>query len=102
MASGLGGGVGGSQQEMCGALSGGVLVLGCLFGPAGAGEDRQFVSDRVAQYRERFAERFGATRCAPLRQRIEAESWLPGCDVLVEHATEELLTFLAEVEPELD
>ena len=32
MVTGLGGGVGGTQQEMCGALSGGVLLIGALYG----------------------------------------------------------------------
>ena len=32
MSSGLGGGLGSTQQELCGALSGGVLIIGALYG----------------------------------------------------------------------
>lgn len=99
MAAGLGGGVGGSQQEMCGAFSGGVLLIGRLFGPSdlkGGEADNQLAGDLAAQYRERFLERFGAIRCAPLRQRIEAGDWLTGCDALAERATETLLMLLTD------
>ncbi len=99
IAAGLGGGVGDSQQEMCGAFSGGVLLIGQLFGPPDRRDsetDNRLAGELAAQYRERFLERFGATQCAPLRQRIETGGWLTGCDALVERATEILLTLLAD------
>ena len=39
MATGFAGGVGDSQQEMCGALSGGLLVIGGLLGRTSIDED---------------------------------------------------------------
>jgi hypothetical protein len=39
MATGLAGGLGDTQQEMCGALSGGVLVIGGLLGRESLNED---------------------------------------------------------------
>ena len=41
-AGSFGGGVGGSHEELCGAVSGGLLVLGLLF-PHTQGEDRDGV-----------------------------------------------------------
>ena len=39
MATGFAGGVGDTQQEMCGALSGGVLIIGGLLGRTSLDED---------------------------------------------------------------
>jgi len=39
MTTGLAGGVGGSHQEMCGALSGGVLLIGAMHGRTRSDED---------------------------------------------------------------
>lgn len=67
-AGGFGGGVGGSHAELCGAVSGGLLVLGLLF-PHTRGEDREAKRQIYAlakQFRQRFFETFGSTRCGDL------------------------------------
>jgi C_GCAxxG_C_C family probable redox protein len=40
IANGFGGGIGGSQLETCGALTGGIIVLGWFLGRATPGEDK--------------------------------------------------------------
>ena len=68
MAGGFGGGVGGSHAELCGAVSGGVLVLSLLH-PHTDGEDRAGKVRLYAQakeFRRRFQEVFGLTRCGDL------------------------------------
>lgn len=68
IAGGLGGGFGGCQAEACGALSGGVLVLGLLV-PHTAENDlnaKRKVYDAAAEFRRRFVERFGCARCGEL------------------------------------
>lgn len=65
---GFGGGVGGSHEELCGAVSGGVLVLSLLH-PHTDGEDRAGKVRLYAQakeFRRRFQEVFGLTRCGDL------------------------------------
>ena len=65
---GFGGGVGGSHEELCGAVSGGVLVLSLLH-PHTDGEDRAGKVRLYAQakeFRRRFQEVFGLTRCGEL------------------------------------
>ena len=99
MATGLAGGVGETQQEMCGALSGGVLVIGGLLGRVALNEDDQPALALVARYRERFLARFGHTQCAPLREAVHSPGGLGSCAVLVEQAAMILLELLAEVEP---
>lgn len=67
-AGAFGGGVGGSHAELCGAVSGGLLVLGLLF-PHTRSEDRtarQKVFGLAKQFRQRFFETFGHTRCGDL------------------------------------
>ena len=65
---GFGGGVGGSHGELCGAVSGGVLVLSLLH-PHTDGADRAgkvAVYARTKEFRRRFEEVFGLTRCGEL------------------------------------
>src|SRR5512145_2615720 len=64
IATGLGGGVG-SQGELCGALTGGVLTLGLLYGRDRADEieKKEAVRGRTAQFVRQFAEKNGAIRC---------------------------------------
>jgi C_GCAxxG_C_C family probable redox protein len=84
------GGVGGTQQELCGALSAGILIIG-----ARHGRDRPDVDDHrcqalAADYRMRFLETFGTTRCDKLRLRHRP------CASLVAQAAHVLLEILDE------
>jgi len=94
MATGLAGGLGSTQQEMCGALSGGVLVIGGLLGRASLEEDDQQALDLVACYRERFLSEFGDTQCARLREMVHAPNGMGTCALLVERAALILLDLL--------
>ena len=65
---GCGGGYGGSHEEACGAVSGGVLVLGLCF-PHADGTDQAAKRElyRITkEFRRRFFEVFGYTRCGDL------------------------------------
>jgi len=97
MATGLAGGVGDTQQEMCGALSGGVLVIGGLLGRESLREDDGPALSLATRYRARFLEEFGDTQCARLRQMVHALGGMGSCSVLVERAAVILLELLAEV-----
>ncbi len=54
MATGLAGGVGNAQQEMCGALSGGVMVIGGLLGRTSLSKSDQPALTLSTRYRQRF------------------------------------------------
>ena len=69
-ASALGGGVGGSHEELCGALSGGVLAIGLLYGRTEPGVDVQFARDLATEFRARFLKEFGTTKCGVLLERF--------------------------------
>lgn len=69
-AGGLGGGYGGSHAEACGAVSGAVLVLGILFPHTreGDAEEKRRIYALAKDFRQRFFEVFGHTRCMDLLQ----------------------------------
>ena len=97
MATGLAGGLGDSQQEMCGALSGGVLVIGGLFGRTNLDEDDLSALKLAASYRQRFLAEFGCTQCEELCERVVySPGGLGSCALLVERAATILLEALAE------
>jgi len=99
MATGFAGGVGDTQQEMCGALSGGVLVIGGLLGRTRLGESDRPALTLATRYRQRFLAEFGDTQCARLREKaIYAAGGLGSCAVLVERAAAILLELLAKAE----
>jgi C_GCAxxG_C_C family probable redox protein len=95
MATGLAGGVGDSQEEMCGALSGGVMVIGGLCGRDNLAESDQPAFTLSKRYRTRFMAQFGETQCARLRQNLVlAPGGLSSCAELVERAAAILLDVL--------
>ena len=65
MAGGFGGGVGGSHAELCGAVSGGVLVLGLLTPHTDSAdkEGKRRIYAVAKEFRSRFEAVFGLTRC---------------------------------------
>lgn len=97
MCTGLGGGVGGTHEELCGALSGGVLVIGAAHGRARPDDDASPCRALVAAFRERFIDVFGATRCQDLRDRGFGSTETP-CRVVVMATTLLLLDMLAQGE----
>lgn len=68
MTGGFGGGVGGSHAEICGAVSGGVLVLSLLYPQTEANdkEGKMRIYAKAKEFRRRFEEIFGLTRCGEL------------------------------------
>lgn len=95
MASGLSGGVGGTHQELCGALSGGALIIGAIHGRTRPDEDDSLCRNLVARYRERFAQELGSTCCQALRDSGYGSDGTTPCSVLVGQATGVLLETLA-------
>jgi len=97
MGTGFSGGLGGTHQELCGALSGAVLVSSALLGRADTrGSDRPAMNVATL-YRARFLAKFGDTQCARLRERIKSPGGLGSCAVLVEQAAVLLLDLLEEI-----
>ena len=96
MGAGFFGGVGGTRQELCGALSGCLLVIGALLGRVEVDEDDRAAMNLAALYWARFQGKFGETQCAPLRERVIASEKLGSCAALVEETSRLLLTLMQE------
>jgi len=66
-ATGFGGGMG-RTGGVCGAVSGGIIVIGLLFGSTGPGENeaKDLVYDLTRKFVTRFAERCGSISCTEL------------------------------------
>jgi C_GCAxxG_C_C family probable redox protein len=96
MATGLAGGIGGSHEEVCGALSGGVLVIGGAYGRTELHEDDQMALTLSMRFRERFLAQLGHTQCAQLRTMVHAPGGPDSCAQLVQQAALILLQLLDE------
>jgi len=96
LATGLAGGLGNSRQEMCGALSGGVMVIGGLYGRQSPEEDDQRARAPATRYWERFLAEFGSTRCQDVYDQIHASDGPGSCSTVVERAARILLELLAK------
>ena len=62
----FGGGVALTREELCGVLSGGVMILGALRGRMSPTEDDKPLYALVARFRERFLALAGSTQCQPI------------------------------------
>lgn len=100
MTTGFAGGVGGSKQEMCGALSAGVMIIGALHGRNSLEEDDETARQLATHYREYFAVDLGTTHCGTLYEQVHAPDGAGSCSVVVERAARILLELLAEEESE--
>jgi len=66
VATAFGGGVGRTHQDICGAFTGGVIALGCLFGRSEAGADWTDAYELAAELKRRFVLEHGTTNCGAL------------------------------------
>jgi C_GCAxxG_C_C family probable redox protein len=97
LATPFAGGTGGTQQELCGALSGGMMVIGALLGRETADVNDDEAQRLAAAYRGWFLETLGDTQCETLRRgTVKGPGGLGSCSVLVERATALLLEMLDE------
>jgi len=91
MACALGGGIGGTHEEVCGALTGGALVLGALYARTSPDREDTDLYRRVSAFRDRFLAEFGFTRCADLQASGFGSAGARPCSALVERAVQILL-----------
>lgn len=90
MSNGFCGGVGSTREELCGALSAGVMIIGARDGRVSSSEDDKQCLQTIAEYRRRFVQRFGSSTCRVLRSRYDDCPWL------VEESSRILLDVLAD------
>ena len=94
MTTAMSGGVGLTLQELCGALSSGVLLIGALHGRKNSDEDDTQCAQIAALYRQKFLEDFVSTRCETIRSQGFGSGGKWPCSELVERAAGVLLEIL--------
>ena len=92
----FGGGVAGTKEEMCGALSGGLMVIGALHGRVNLSDSEDEVRRMAVSYRERFAAAMGDTICGPIYEQYHSLDEAGLCAPVVERAAGMLLDLLDE------
>jgi len=80
------GGVAGTQEELCGALTGGLMVIGAMFGRKSANEDDDYCIALTRLFRERFIHHFETLQCKKLRNNWVGKPGQPDCAELTAQA----------------
>ncbi|MGD1046924.1 MAG: C-GCAxxG-C-C family protein [Bacteroidota bacterium] len=79
VASGFCGGIGKCKQDICGALSGGIIVLGSFYGREKGGEDINKLVFLAAELRRLFLDEFKSTVCKNVIENIENREEYKNC-----------------------
>ena len=82
VATAFGGGVGRTNHEICGALSGGFISIGCLYGRSEPGGDWNVASDLAAKLRQRFERKYATTNCGALLAKFGRQDNMMRCKQL--------------------
>lgn len=94
----FGGGVGGCRQELCGALSGGIIMLGALWGRVSSQQNDDMLYKLVCRLREQFQAQYGSSLCQPIRDIARDEQ--DGCIHVVEAGVQMLVALIEETKGE--
>ena len=70
VASAFCGGVGATKEELCGALSAGILVIGFFSGRKHPTEDLQDAKTLASELRNQFIKQYGTTKCQTLLEKL--------------------------------
>ena len=84
------GGVASSKEELCGAVSAGIMIIGDRYGRVTAEASDAASLAAAAAFRNRFIERFGATKCDDVRIPDKTCTWV------VEDASRRLIDIMEE------
>jgi len=96
LATPFGGGIGRSE-DVCGALTGGVLAIGASLGRTAPEEDRLASYEAAGKLYKAFQARFGSTCCKVLNKSdFKSSEHRPRCSRYVSGATELAIQILRE------
>ncbi len=95
-ASAFCGGIGKSTKEACGALTGGILALGELFGRSEANADFSDASELAGQFRDRFVQQFKSSRCMNVLEHLGEQENMLACKKLTGEAAGILKNLIQE------
>ena len=90
------GGIACTYDDLCGALTGGLMVIGGLFGRADAKKSDNRCMAVTKRYRDAFLQEFGWLNCCDLRERWRGKPGQEDCAELVEKSAALLLEIISE------
>ena len=96
LATPFAGGVGCAYEELCGALTGGIMVIGGAMGRSDADTEDQACQDTAVAYRKAFLAHFGYLRCCELKENWVGQPGQPDCVELVRQAAGVLVDVLGD------
>jgi C_GCAxxG_C_C family probable redox protein len=70
--TGFVGGIGGTHEDVCGALTGGIVAISFLHGRTEPGQDIQVAKKLAVEFRGRFIEEFGSSNCQVILDGLSA------------------------------
>jgi C_GCAxxG_C_C family probable redox protein len=95
-ASGFGGGIGGSNEEICGAFTGGVIALGALLGRENGGDNLRDAGALIKEFKTKFLHEFGSLNCQTLLNDFKDRQNPLGCVKLTANGAVMLADLLHE------
>jgi C_GCAxxG_C_C family probable redox protein len=96
LSSAFAGGIGGTEEELCGVVSMGVAVISMLYGRTSTNEKDQECQDLAARFRERFLDKFGTVRCSDLRESDYGGENAEPCSTLAERGVRVLVDVIED------
>ncbi len=79
IATAFGGGIGGTHEDVCGALTGALVAIGYLRGRPEPGGDPAPAYRAAAALRRRFIEEHGSSNCAAILERFGEQQLMIDC-----------------------
>ena len=89
-------GIAGTKEDLCGALAGGLIALGFLYGRTEKDADIQMAKDVASEFRKRCINGFGSTRCGEILDTLGPQENSMKCKQLSGTTTGMLLKLLEE------
>ncbi len=86
VASGFVGGIGGTKEDVCGTLAGGVIALSFLFGRMEPGADIKKLTELAAEFRAEFSKNFSSTNCKVLLEQFGEQDKSDKCKKMTAQA----------------
>jgi C_GCAxxG_C_C family probable redox protein len=94
--SGFCGGIGKTDEDICGTVVGGVMALGYLFGRMNKDEDNTTACEYAAEFRKRFLAKYGTTNCGELVKKFESQDNEDDCRKMTADAAGMIADMLSE------
>ncbi|HUV15170.1 MAG TPA: C-GCAxxG-C-C family protein [Pelolinea sp.] len=92
------GGVGSTRAELCGALAGGLMVIGGVYGREQGPTPDERCQALAVEFRAEFLQEFGWLKCCDLRENWIGNAGQESCRALVEKAAEVLVGVIEDIE----